>query len=419
MTTQRTLFFIYHKDTFGIVFSCPVEKTPFYGYFQKNSFGKIFPFQKNDKNMYGNIMELCNKHSDVLVRIHFKRWYEKIGPGDWFMTVPDVMTPYDILLYEKVLLNMNGLEPDTDFENRLELSRYFNMTVYGKERSHKILPTEKCRFCGKTREEATFKNTAHAFSSFLGNERVFCYDECDECNRYFGEKVEPEMRNYLIKHIVFDMDKNFKKKLRGKNFIREWDYSPHPKTGEIVPHLSISLFGKEPQSSVWKFDTTGSKWRYQVIYKCLVKYALSVPEIVIPAQYQATIKWVRGDKFVDKLPDVGIESTGEKTAHPILFFYHAWNPHKELPHIFVRFFCFNLCFTYQIPLFENGRADMSKDTAFKEFINDIAGSPEIKWYRMDSAMKMNTRFEICEELLKEMDMNRGCNIFGRFFGFLF
>lgn len=44
----------------------------------------------------------------------------------------------------------------------------------------------KCRFCNKSAPQVTFKNIAHVLPSFMGNNTLFSYFECDECNEHFS-----------------------------------------------------------------------------------------------------------------------------------------------------------------------------------------------------------------------------------------
>lgn len=44
-----------------------------------------------------------------------------------------------------------------------------------------------CRFCGRSKADGvTFKKEAHALSNLIGNNSLFSYYECDECNQRFS-----------------------------------------------------------------------------------------------------------------------------------------------------------------------------------------------------------------------------------------
>jgi hypothetical protein len=44
----------------------------------------------------------------------------------------------------------------------------------------------KCRFCGKSNPEVSFKKKAHLIPEFLGNKMLLSDFECDSCNYEFG-----------------------------------------------------------------------------------------------------------------------------------------------------------------------------------------------------------------------------------------
>ena len=49
----------------------------------------------------------------------------------------------------------------------------------------------------------TFNNTAHALPAALGNQHLKLADECDECNSYFGQQVEPTLIELLNIQRIF------------------------------------------------------------------------------------------------------------------------------------------------------------------------------------------------------------------------
>ncbi|SER18878.1 HNH endonuclease [Azotobacter beijerinckii] len=53
-----------------------------------------------------------------------------------------------------------------------------------------------CRFCGRSRESVDFKKKAHAIPEFLGNHQLILNSECDSCNEYFGNTIEPHLEKY-------------------------------------------------------------------------------------------------------------------------------------------------------------------------------------------------------------------------------
>ncbi len=65
-----------------------------------------------------------------------------------------------------------------------------------------LMPTDKrylgdraakrCRFCGKSEPEVTFKQETHALPEAIGNKSLITYYECDTCNQKFGRGIDNE-----------------------------------------------------------------------------------------------------------------------------------------------------------------------------------------------------------------------------------
>jgi hypothetical protein len=56
---------------------------------------------------------------------------------------------------------------------------------------------KKCRYCGKTDKETTFKNISHAFPELMGNKKIIDLLECDACNKHFSEMLDNDLANWL------------------------------------------------------------------------------------------------------------------------------------------------------------------------------------------------------------------------------
>lgn len=85
---------------------------------------------------------------------------------------------------------------------------YETIALCGTNQAQKIFLGDKnnqvCRFCGRKKGEVTFKKEAHALSNLIGNNRLFSYYECDDCNENRFSKYESEFSNYMnLLHCLF------------------------------------------------------------------------------------------------------------------------------------------------------------------------------------------------------------------------
>lgn len=89
-----------------------------------------------------------------------------------FYTVNYYDTNYDILP-----------TPDNNTQPRL-LKPTRGIQYFGDDKN------KKCRFCGKSQNEVSFKKIAHIFPESIGNKSYASNYECDNCNQYFGNTIE-------------------------------------------------------------------------------------------------------------------------------------------------------------------------------------------------------------------------------------
>lgn len=55
----------------------------------------------------------------------------------------------------------------------------------------------RCRFCGRTTPEASFRSTAHAVPELLGNKSLVSMNECDECNTFLADRYEDHLAKWF------------------------------------------------------------------------------------------------------------------------------------------------------------------------------------------------------------------------------
>jgi len=228
----------------------------------------------------------------------------------------------------------------------------------------------KCRFCGKTKEETTFKNKAHAISEGLGNKKVFLYEECDNCNDKFSIELEPDLINYFsIFRTFYDVKgKGGNKKIKGKNFEISKDENVEIKFQSIESRPNIE---DNPNKYNLKLELQ-DKVNSQDIYRCLVKFCISVIDENELIKFSKTIRWINKELKIDNLPKIGeLISYHHFTTEPKLFLYIRKNDNKDIPYMVGEFHLTCKLLTFIIPLCEEDNYDFidksNFDTFWKEF----------------------------------------------------
>lgn len=194
-----------------------------------------------------------------------------------------------------------------------------------------------CRFCNE-KGQGVFgdKKNSHAISWFLGNDSLFCLEECKKCNEKFGGTIEVALSSYYQYYRAAEHRKSRNGNpltVKGFNYehladggLRYFTSEPienAPKVGEHIPKegLLIHLNNKEP---VVLHD----------IYRVLVKYVVAcVPNNILSA-FQITVKWIRGEKHPPKgtLPPVYRIETLDDVQKPSLCVYVRKDKKKDLPY---------------------------------------------------------------------------------------
>ncbi|MEC4503531.1 HNH endonuclease [Klebsiella pneumoniae] len=90
---------------------------------------------------------------------------------------------------------MKTTQERLDFYNENYIS-LFQAFISKGEKEVCIGMDDKCRYCGKSHTETTFKNKSHAIPLFLGNYVYISRDECDDCNKAFSEGIEDHLDKY-------------------------------------------------------------------------------------------------------------------------------------------------------------------------------------------------------------------------------
>lgn len=194
-----------------------------------------------------------------------------------------------------------------------------------------------CRFCG-TSDPKKFgiPKNSHAISYFLGNDVLFCLEECKDCNNTFGCTIENALSSYYQYYRAAEHRKSRKgNPLTAKGFnyetltdggLRVFQQQPienAPRVGEKLPEegLLVHLHNSEP---VVLHD----------IYRVLCKYVIACLPSELMLAFSDTVKWIRGDKHPHRgvLPPVYRIETLDEVSKPSLCVYIRRDAKKDLPY---------------------------------------------------------------------------------------
>lgn len=204
------------------------------------------------------------------------------------------------------------------------------------------LAKRKCRFCGATNPlhdtkagkiTSHFQNIAHAISQSLGNQRIICNEECDDCNNVFSNGIENDINQFFSISQALHTKKSSNgkpKSATGENYtIAEnqvqiklpSNFSNFPATMTI--HPGESGFTCALKGNVGYVPAN--------VYRCLVKFAMSCIDAKYLPVFSITTKWIRKKKRFLRLPKVYINERAPYTETPILLLFVRKDNNIDLP----------------------------------------------------------------------------------------
>ncbi|MFC0877121.1 HNH endonuclease [Saccharicrinis sp. FJH2] len=148
----------------------------------------------------------------------------------------------------------------------------------------------KCRFCGKSFPEVTFKSESHTIPEFIGNKSLISKFECDSCNKKYFNIFENEFANFMLPHNIFSGTKS------KKNKISKYKLKNQP---EITNTQEKIFLSNVPDSIIHESQKDSLEIKIKIpsfipeyIYRCLIKIVLSIiPEEKLDI-YQGTLEWL-------------------------------------------------------------------------------------------------------------------------------
>lgn len=133
------------------------------------------------------------------------------------------------------------------------------------------MENKKCIFCLKDSSQVSFIKKPHVIPYLLGNNYLLHYEECDECNEFFGKTLECELDKYLTPHRTLNKLKNRRGNLikteLSKNRSFRFDQDKNIYTGELLE--DELLFNKN--SNHVTINLKQNKYSPMLVFKALMK----------------------------------------------------------------------------------------------------------------------------------------------------
>jgi len=151
---------------------------------------------------------------------------------------------------------------------------------------------KKCRFCGKSSNETSFKNESHAIPEFIGNKVLIANYECDSCNLKFSTLLEGHLANYMnLSHTL--------SQVKGKKGVPSFKSNKKLSRIDIRKEsVEVKNFDEDSISEInvdkGTISITANTPSYVpvAVFKCFVKMALTLlPDNELP-YFLDTMDWI-------------------------------------------------------------------------------------------------------------------------------
>ncbi len=340
----------------------------------------IEPIQQNTQELRDQLHKFIDEHSVKFPALNGFRTFLKLLPErHYFLIVKGKVTDTSVIMHYFTYLtkyhNERGMQQEIhekvfDWGTTFE---HYNMRAYGHQRRNIGGHTDKkyrvCRFCNTSNGQinqfgsiVTFRNKSHAISEALGNKTVINLDECDACNDRFSQSIEPSLINYLkvFRSLYGLKGKRGVKQLIGENFVLD------PKSGLDVQYdgiIDLDTNLNDIKTDLKLRDT----FIPQNIYKCLVKFILSVIEDSDIGSFSKTLDWINGKFDADVLPKVSfVQAASFYKEQPMLFYFQRKNEHR-LPYMIGEFHYADMVYVFVVPFCDKDHKDYISDDEYEDY----------------------------------------------------
>lgn len=273
---------------------------------------------------------------------------------------------------------------------------------------------KRCRFCGKVLDSSHYTKEAHAISVSLGNTKLFCADECDDCNAWFGRYLESDVVNYFQMLLSLDCvpkRNGDERVVSGRNFDMKMS-----KENQFFPELPLLKLrmrdwkdGEPPfmKGNTVKIlmDLSNKTFVPQNVYKAFCKYALSLMPHSLTTRFQQTIDWIKGNKIVTELPLLKIAVINRESTEPFMKLLFRETDDASFPFCVVSLIIASCHIMYAIPFCDEGVGEVDTKIQFKQFWSTFVEGAEGMEQFVDSDFSNPNRVGIQSSI--QMQIEKG------------
>lgn len=365
---------------------------------------KVSPEQKVTEGLKHKVFEFVGKYTSshpILNRLKSK--IENLSTNEYFLVLPSIPTDTsEKLKLEIYISTLNEFGNTEDLQSKFEekmrvfnefsgdLMSKYNLNIPRNDRRTIIGNAKKesrcCRFCNKTMNDgATFKKVAHAIPEGLGNKNIILGDECDDCNEFFGNHIEPSLIEHLDIYRVF-------LGVKGKSGTPKIKYkNGHMQVENNMPIVASQNIERVSDKEIKVHLDSTKRFTPAKLYKALCKITLSTINEEHLADLKQTITWMKTDDQKELcLPNIAVNviHSGFSKAPQIVNYVRKVDD-TDIPHVISEFRLGSLVYVYIIPFSEKDNVDFSNDEDYQKFWDSFKHYSLLNGWRFDCLNSIN------------------------------
>lgn len=286
-----------------------------------------FPFKWN-KDIFEDLKKLDNNNLKCKDEYHFTSMLTYCGiipEGQIVIVICGNITEYIANKIEEIITiySYDSDEEQCFAKTFLKNDSYRYLCTF-LNKMHKV-PKENyriCKYCGKDKENTSFKNDSHIIPKSLGNNKYIDAEECDNCNQKFSSEIENDSTRFF-------------------NLLL--------KNNQIVK----------------------SNINMNNLYRIFVKITLGFIPYCNLSNFCDTICWLNNTNKNDKLPEIIVSKNDNGNfEHPEITIYNRKIDDYNIPYMYSELYINNFLFTYIIPFSKSDKIDFTDNSVFNNFIKN-------------------------------------------------
>lgn len=259
----------------------------------------------------------------------------------------------------------------------------FGFAEYKETVGESVNLKKRCRFCGKSIPDTSFRKESHAISEGLGNKILICNDECDSCNGRLSKVENNLMRYFDVRRAMFGIKSKTSgliPNIEGIGFvIRDKDNSP-----QLYIERESLPAGVDGRSPFYFKLETNEEVTHQGIYKALCKIVIDLlPSEELP-HFAQTIKWINGFIIDAETPDYYISYDNDVVLQPTVEIFLSKKPGEE-PYCSAILHLFDTYLVYILPHVDVDRGYFKNDQIVGRHLSKFCRALRVnQWTREDT-----------------------------------